>query len=163
MAVGKAVKSGRVRLNADGATLDPESAKKDWDDNTDLSKPLNRVTGQPKRRRSPGGQPGPALSDRDPVADSYFKSRAAREHFAARQAKLDFEAREGTLVLRSEVERDATTAARLARDLLLALPDRLGAQLAATHDERACRKLLSEEVRRICEEYIEALGVGGIE
>lgn len=50
-AVSCAIKAGRI--STVNGKIDPAVAKTEWEENTDQSKPRNRVTGSPKHRRDP--------------------------------------------------------------------------------------------------------------
>ena len=75
------------------------------------------------------------------------ESRARREHYQAELAKLQVSQQRDELVSTEQVKREAFAAARSVRDSLMALPDRLAAQLAGTSDARLCHNLLTEELR----------------
>lgn len=75
------------------------------------------------------------------------ESRARREHYQAELAKLQVSQQRRELVSADEVKAAAFRAARSVRDSLMALPDRLAAQLAGTNDVRLCHTLLTEELR----------------
>src|SRR5574341_1366422 len=92
-AVRKALATGRSTLGADG-TIDPTVADSQWATSTNLSKPLNSVTGVPRKRRAPGAPSdplgtlgsgageasnGPTAGDAARLASSYASYRAARE------------------------------------------------------------------------------------
>jgi len=75
------------------------------------------------------------------------ESRARHEHYKAEKARLEALQGRGELVPAAEVKAAAFNAARSVRDALMALPDRLAAQLAGTADARLCHTLLTEELR----------------
>lgn len=157
VAVIKAVKTGRITKTPDGK-IDPEKADQEWAANTDPSKPLNSVSGNPKHRRPPDS---PKIPGADVEAAStasaggvppYLQSRAIREAYEARLSKLDYEVRTGKLVNVDEVKVVAFNTARMARDKLMNMPDRLAPLLAGISDSHEIHRLLSAEVRLICEE-----------
>lgn len=158
-AVRLAVKDGRLAksityVNGKPKIADAVMADKEWAENTDQSKPRNRITGDPKHRRAPGeatkamensivsGTNGP----------SYAQSRAIREAYQARLAKLEFEEKSGKLVSRDDVRVAAFNAARKARDSLLSIPDRIAPILAGITDDREVHRILTDEIRRVCSE-----------
>ena len=62
VAVQRAVKTGRIST-VDGK-IDPAQADRQWQENTDQSKPRNRITGRPKQasqpdHRQPQASPNP--------------------------------------------------------------------------------------------------------
>ena len=75
------------------------------------------------------------------------ESRARREHYQAELAKLQVSQQRDELVSTEKVKAEAFKAARTVRDALMALPDRLAAQLAGSSDARICHTLLTEELR----------------
>jgi len=70
---------------------------------------------------------------------------------AARQRML-LEKEAGRLVEKELVQHAAFTLARAAQEALVAIPDRLASVLAAEADAGQVHKLLSEEIRRVCNE-----------
>lgn len=175
-AVRKALASGRITAGTDGS-IDPTLADTQWSASTDLSKPLNSVTGVPKKRRAPGaasdplGSPGweaePAgLSSEGGaprLVSSYAASRAAREAYLARLAKLDFEQKSGKLVDADEVRAQIFALGRRVRDTLLGIPDRLAPVLAGQADAAAIHRIMSEEILASLSELSDAgpLKTGG--
>jgi hypothetical protein len=158
-AVRKALATGRITAAADGG-IDAALADVQWSASTDLSKPLNSVTGVPKKRRAPGaasdplGSPGwedaangaSSEAGAPRLVSSYAASRAAREAYLARLAKLDFEQRSSKLVDADEVRAQIFALGRRMRDTLLGLPDRLAPVLAGQADPAAIHRILSEEI-----------------
>lgn len=160
-AVQRAVKAGRIST-VDGK-IDPAQADREWRENTDQSKPRNRITGSPKQARVPGEPSEPmefgaadASHGGNGAATGYAKARAAREVYQAQLAKLDLDRRRGLLVRADEVRVGAFNMARKARDQLIALPERVAPILAATEDPAEVRRILEEEIERICQEIADA-------
>ena len=83
-----------------------------------------------------------------PTGPSFAQSRAVRELYLARLAKIDFEERSGKLMPRYEVVTTAFTQARIIRDHLLNIPDRLAALLAVETDVAKTHKILTAEIRK---------------
>ena len=156
-AVAKAVKSGRISRTANGL-IDPEAADRQWADNTDPSKPLNSVTGNPRHRRlvdspsMPTSNPEAITNAQAGGLPPYSQSRAIREAYEARLRKLEYEVRAGKLISADEVKVIAFNIARLTRDKLMGLPDRLAPILAGISDCHETHKLLSAEIRLVCED-----------
>jgi hypothetical protein len=84
----------------------------------------------------------------------YWEARAVREGWAARLAELKFKESEGELLNKSEIEDVLYEMARMARDRVLAVPDRLGLQRV---DRIALRRELEEALEGLAED-LEALG-----
>ena len=124
-AVQQAIASGRISTL--GGKIDPAMADRQWQQNTDQSKPRNRITGQPKHRRVPDEPPQPmrliaaAGSDgEDGAAIGYARARAARELYQAQLAKMELDRQRSALVRADEVKVGAFNMARTARDQLIA-------------------------------------------
>jgi hypothetical protein len=153
-AVQRAIKAGRI--TAVKGKIDPEEADRLWQQNTDQSKPLNRITGNPKQKGTPGEPPEPMdLGGSETIsgpssASGYAKARAARELYQAQLAKLELDRRRGELVSADEVRLAAFQLARKTRDQLLALPERVASILAAVDDPDQVRQILDDEIERIC-------------
>ena len=157
--VHEAAKAGRISL-VDGK-IDPELAAREWIENTDQSKPRNRITGDPKHVRIPGepAEPmdfGGGAEGGISAGSGYAKARAARELYAAQLSKLELDERRGILVRADEVKLGAFNAARKARDQMIALPERVSAILAATQDPAKVQQVLEQEIERICQEIADA-------
>lgn len=160
-AVRQAIKGGRISLRPDGR-IDPRAADRQWERNTDPSKPRNSVGGDPKHRKaSPDDAPTPMGGNGKGApaenASGYARARGAREVYAARLAKLAYEERVGNLVPRELVERGAYLAGQELRDRILALSNRLAPVMARLGDERACRELLRKEARALLEDLKKSL------
>jgi hypothetical protein len=155
VSVIRAVRSGRI--STVGGKIDPAVADREWRENTDQSKPLNRITGQPRHRRAPD-QPAMPMDlggggfGGDGAAAGYARARAARELYLAQLAKIELDEKRGILVRADEVKVGAFNMARKARDQLIALPERVAAILAATQDPAEVQRILEEEIERVCEE-----------
>jgi len=165
-AVAKAIKSGRITIGADGK-IDPALADAQWSANTDETKPLNSVSGNPQHRRPTGAPPTPgAGTDPEPRSEpmqavggddlpkvkgtGYTQARAVREGYEARLKKLEFEEKSGKLVNADEVRVAAFNAARKVRDAFFSIPDRIAPILAGTDDAKEVHRLLTEEIRIVC-------------
>jgi hypothetical protein len=161
VAVQHAVNSGRISTTR--GKIDPAVADQEWRENTDQSKPRNRITGRPKQARVPG-EPSEPLDfggtddghGSNGTASGYAKARAARELYQAQLAKLDLDRQRSILVRADEVKLGAFNMARKARDQLIALPERVAAILAATQDIAEVQRILEEEIERICQEIADA-------
>ncbi len=155
VSVQRAVNSGRIST-VDGK-IDPVQADREWRENTDQSKPRNRITGRPKHARIPAepSEPMDLRVAREPhggnsSATGYARARAARELYQAQLVKLELDRQRGTLVRADQVKVAAFNSARKARDQLIALPNRVAALLAATQDTAEVQRILDEEIEKIC-------------
>jgi len=146
VAVIKAIQSGRI--TAEGGLVDPEVADREWEANTD-------PTRKPKKARSASAVA--AIPGRVPP---FVESRAKRESYLADLAQLQFKERRGKLVSADDVRIAAFNAVRGARDMLLAIPDRLAPIIAAQTDAREVHAMLLGEIRRVCDELSNAKFAG---
>lgn len=163
-AVQVAIASGRIST-VEGR-IDPAVADREWRENTDQSKPRNRITGAPRHRRRPDEPPRPVgifstmdAEDYSAAVAGYARERASRELYQAQLAKIELDLRRGILVRADEVKLRAFGRARKARDLLIAIPDRVAASIAATADPAEVRRILEEEVEGVCREIEDADGI----
>lgn len=148
-AVVKAINDGRlvesvVQSEAGRYKIDPVKADAEWSANTDS------MTGAPAHMAN-----RPAETDNDPEDGqpiTYAEARAQHERFKARLAQLELEQREGKLVEAEVVKRESFRTARLVRDALLNLPDRVAGELAAETNQFKVHQRLVSEIRRALED-----------
>ena len=69
-----------------------------------------------------------------------------------RLLRMEIEEKGGALVARADVERAAFDLARRGQEALMGIADRLAPQLAAESDQHRVHVMLSEELRRVCEQ-----------
>jgi hypothetical protein len=172
-AVTKAIKTGRIAKSivrdarGNPKIADPALADKEWAANTDQSKPRNRITGDPKRRKAAGEGSKPmqlgvtkTVTPSEGATEgagsggggaSYAQSRSIREAYMARLAKLEFDERSGKLLEIEKIRATIFAATRAARDMLLAVPDRV-APLAVGTEQHEINRILTDEMRRVCAE-----------
>jgi hypothetical protein len=155
VAVQRAVNSGRI--STVGGRIDPDRADREWRENTDQSKPRNRITGEPRHARAPDEPSQPmdldgVGEDRGGAAAGYARARVAREFYMAQLAKLLLERRREKLVRADEVRLAAFQMDREVRERLRAFPARATAAIGATRDADEIRRILEEEVDRTCRE-----------
>lgn len=115
-------------------------------DRAAYAKPIYAKPGEdPRGGNRENDDAGPPI---DPVlADSQRK----KEEFRAKLVELEYEERVGTLVRKSEVEKEAFRIGRLVRDAILNVPSRLAGILAAESDQRRVHDLLEKELRQALE------------
>ncbi len=160
MAVSKAAKANRITL-VDGK-VDPSTADRDWPAKTNPGQLAHRA-------QAPGRDADPHAGQEVPSADpgdtqngadqgdkkassgaAYGQARAIREGYQARLAKIEYEKEVGALVSADEVRVLAFKVARTARDSLLSMPDRLAPILAGEGNQFEVHRIMSEEIRRVC-------------
>ncbi len=93
---------------------------------------------------TPGRMPGD-------TGVNYSQQRAIHEGYRARLAKVDFEQKTGKLIDVDSVRVKWFNAARNARDMLLSVPERLAPLLAGESNQFEVHRMLSEEIRRVCD------------
>ncbi|MBI5888926.1 MAG: hypothetical protein HZB82_09525 [Deltaproteobacteria bacterium] len=153
-AVSKAVRTGRITVDADGK-IDPEKADRQWLENTNPSKALNFASGNSKHRSSSkiaGADTEAAATSPANGLPPFAQSRAIREAYEARLRKLEYEVKIGKLVSADEVRVDAFNIARITRDRLSGIPDMVAPVLVGMNDINEIHRLLSTEIRLACEE-----------
>lgn len=102
------------------------------------------------------GDGGNGGAGEDPEISSYARSRAQREAALAKTAELALEEKMGALVRSDEVRRAAFNAARKARDMLVAIPERVAVVVAAIDDPAEVLSVLENEIERVCGELSDA-------
>ena len=115
-------------------------------DRAAYAKPTYAKPGEdPRGGNGEGG--GDDLST-DPIL---AESQRKKEEFRAKLVELEYEERVGTLVQKSEVEKEGFRVARLVRDGVLNVPARLAGILAAENDQRKVHDLIEKELRQALE------------
>lgn len=161
-AVQKAVADGRIKL-VDGK-IDAAQADRDWKRNTDESKPLNSVSGNPKHRKVSAGAPQAPVGGRQEASESpasgsqgaggsgpdFATSRAIREAYLARLARLEYETKSGQLVKIDEVKVAWFKVISEAKTNLLAVPTKAKAQIPHLKPEEI--SILQDLIREALEE-----------
>ncbi len=109
---------------------------------------------------------GSQLSDTDldstPTSaqkSTYMLEKTREARWSAENKRLRTLKDAGELVEVKTVEREAFNQARLLRDALLNLPDRLSASLAAESDPLQVHAALTKEVRVLCNDLADGTGV----
>lgn len=150
-AVSKAVRVGRLSKSVSWTKsgmprLDPDIAAQEWESNTDSAQ--QRVRSVPPPRQS---EPEPEPTSTGPQAATFQQARTLREAYMARLAKLEYEEKTGSLVRADAVKNEAFRIARVVRDSLLNIPDRIAGDLAAEDDQFAVHQKLTAELRKALE------------
>lgn len=137
-AVYAALKSGKLAgaRNGDGL-IDVEIADRLWSENTDPRKGGDVSKG--KRRDVDTSQ----LVDRPTLA----QSKTLEAEYKAKLAQIEYEEKSGKLVDAEAVKKQAFKVARLTRDAMLAIPDRLSAELAGITDPFVIHEKMMAEIR----------------
>jgi hypothetical protein len=174
VAVLKAIDSGRlhepaVRKEGKNWVIDPVLADGQWADNTDPMRtealppppppakptPKPKAAAEPALPAKPQEKPArppatPATTATPPASDpggpSLAQAKRAIAVYQAELARLSVMREKGELVLAEEVKGEAARLARQVRDLLLIIPSRNAARVAAMGDPEEVRSLLQGEI-----------------
>ena len=87
----------------------------------------------------------------DGKSETFMQAKTRREILNADLAALELAEKEARLVPKAEVEREAFKVARMVRDSLLNIPDRVAAELAAETNQFRVHERLKLELRRAME------------
>lgn len=144
-AVNKAIKSGRLnasitRDKRGWPRIDPEIADQEWGEFT-------HPTHGGDRRKKPDQEDEQVIPRAGNAAQTFAQSRAVKEAYLARLAKLEFEEKSGRLVNADGMKNEAFKLARIVRDAILNIPDRISAELAAETEPFKVHTRLTEELR----------------
>lgn len=139
--VQDAMISGKISFTKDPKgkkLIDPKLADKEWAKNSDPSqhstKPHKGIIAEPIAKPKKKG------------SASYAESRALREGYNAELARLLMEERQGQLIEAEKVKEEAFVLARTVRDSILAIPDRLSAELCSITDNNEMHSRLTKEL-----------------
>jgi hypothetical protein len=120
-AVRKAIAQGRITKGKNGK-INPKVADKEWSQNSDPAQ-IKSVLAEEKpdynQNSIPNATNGP----------SYQQSRAIKEAYGAKLLRLQFEKESKKLISIDDVKVSAFNAARMTRDRILNIPDRVIPQL----------------------------------
>jgi phage terminase Nu1 subunit (DNA packaging protein) len=147
-AVEKAVLDGRIDYDP-SVGVDAEAADAQWAERT--------VGGPPAK-----GQHGGDRTNGKGHGRSAAEGRARLEWAKAELAELELAKRKGELVERVAVSRREYAEGRRCRDRLLAIPDRVSAELVPMRSAAKIRARLLEEIREACTE-ISGWGPAGLD
>jgi hypothetical protein len=152
-AVRKAVKVGRLSKSVVFAAsgkpkVIPDLADDEWTANTDRSQQRVPAVAPP----TPAPSPEPEPQRDEPKTATFQQARTLREAYMARLAKLEFEEKSGKLVTTESVKNEAFKVARVVRDSMLNIPDRIAADLANETNQFKVHQRLVTEIRRALED-----------
>jgi hypothetical protein len=154
---------GKVMINSEiadellDAILDP--AKKQGAEARARNREL-RAQGLP----IPGGRPNKEYATEESSSaqqsgskvPSYMESKSIKEAFLARITQLEYDEMRGKLISAEKVRTDAFVLGRTLRDAIMAVPDRISAQLASESDQHAVHRILLTELTLALEELVSA-------
>lgn len=87
---------------------------------------------------------------------AFSKARTDKEVASARLKELELEVEAGRLVEKQEVGATLFALARMTRDTILRVPDRLAPQLAVTRSQKEIKKLLHRELHLALDQLTQA-------
>ena len=143
-AVRKAINQGRISKGKNGK-INPKIADNEWDKNTDPAQ-IKRTTPAEKPDYSQNSVPN-NLS-----GPSYQQSRAIKEAYGAKLLRLQFEKESKKLISVDDVKVAAFNAARMTRDRILNIPDRVIPQLVGKTNIFEMKEILKAELVKALEE-----------
>lgn len=146
-AVTIAVKSGRCPVE-----LDPMGVKKIDSEKADAQWVSGGGAGNP-----PGTKQQKSQENNSGSGSTIIQSRTVKEAYAARMAKLDYEERIGKTIEAEKVREDAFKAARIIRDNMLNIPDRLAAEVAGETNQFVIHKKITEEIKKAIQDAINTI------
>lgn len=156
-AVQKAIKSGRISVNADGK-IDAETATAAWIANSDESRKsladqsrtsvVNGTIPEEFDSADLGDEPDESSSSSvaNPYLKDYHRARTGREQTRFQREQLELAQLKGSLIEVREAQRLAFTALRTVRDNILNIPVRVRDQLAAETDPARIEETLHTEL-----------------
>lgn len=146
VAVGKAVKAGRISLV--NGKIDPAVADIQWQKNSRA-----RVSAHTSAQLPLTAAP---IADEPPKADDYMFNRNRREAAEAERAELSLAEDKGQLIRVDAVKAAVANVFSATRDALLQIPARLGPQLAAESDASVAQTMLHAEIHQALQQLATA-------
>jgi hypothetical protein len=155
-AVRKAIASGRlvksvVHDEKGRPKIDPAIAATEWAQSTHPTHGGKRAEAPAPEIEAPSTPPADDRGAGGGAAATFAQSRAIKEAYLARLAKLEYEEKSAVLVKADAVKKEAFRVARMVRDGLLNIPDRVSAELAADSDAFTIHRKLTLEIRKALE------------
>lgn len=141
-AVFQAIREGRIKsVERDGRAwrIDQDEADREWAENTSTTRGAHNL------------RLGVGEVAHDVDGPNLAASRAKREAYEAELARLKYEQQAGILVDAEDVKKEAFKTARIIRDGLLNIPDRVAAELVGASDSFVIHRRLTEEIRKALE------------
>jgi hypothetical protein len=145
VAVGKAVKAGRISLV--NSLIDPVVADIQWEKNS-RARASQQAPGQLPLESAAASERQSGAADDAPKVDDYMFNRNRREAAEAERAELSLAEDKGQLIRVDAVKAALANVFSATRDAMLQIPARLGPQLAAESDPAAAQSLLHAEIHQ---------------
>ena len=135
-AVYNALKLGKLNGARNGEGLiDVEIADRLWAASTDPQKGGDFTKPRPSTVIGNGDRP------------TLAESKTLEAEYKAKLAQIEYEEKSGKLVDADKVKKEAFKVARITRDAMLAIPDRLAAELAGITEPFAIHQKIMAEIR----------------
>lgn len=167
-AVAKAIEEGRITAekNVHGHyAIDPSRADAEWAANTGQGVEDDAVAAPDMEAEefldpteTAKADDDASMPGKEPKNPTYAQSRAKREAFNAKNAELVYLERSGKLVDAEKVRSQAFRSARIVRDAIMNIPNRLAAELAAETDPSRCHAHLTAALNEALEELSRVIG-----
>lgn len=163
-AVYKAIKSGRIRSTEFNQTtyVEVESADKDWNNNTKSQHVPEKQSLEPGSMGTNDEEDDPEQIEIDAdgidgknASENRRIAEAKKAVWDARQAELDFLKESGELVEMKTIKKEAFELARIVRDAILNIPDRISAELVGIKDQAAMHSVLTRELTKALQEFVD--------
>ena len=142
--VARAARNGKISFVQSGQKklVDPDIADREWLDNTDGSKTRPKEDDEDSEQETKGPSSG----------QTYAAARAAREAFAANLKQLEYEEKTKQLVKADDIKKAAFNCARIVRDQILGIPDRISHIVASETDPDKVYKTIQDALHQALEE-----------
>jgi hypothetical protein len=101
---------------------------------------------------------GMGEDDEDIESMDLVEARKKKEYWLGKQAELKYRKESGEYIEKDVVEREAFNTARLLRDKLMSIGDRVSPLVAAQSDRFVCKQIIDDEIYRALNDVI-----GGVE
>ncbi len=147
-AVRKAIKQGRITKNPSGK-INPKIADNEWNKNTDPAQ-IKAAIAEEKPDYSQNSAQYP--NQNSIAGPSYQQSRAIKEAYSAKLIRLQFEKESKKLISVDDVKVVAFNTARMTRDRILNIPDRVIPQLVGKTNIFEMKEILKAELIKALEE-----------
>lgn len=109
-----------------------------------------------RQNGTPVAEPDP-MSGQSSTTAQYQKSRAVKESYAARLRKVEFEEKMGMIVHKEGIEKASFGVARILREKLKAVPNRLAPKVTVVTDQKENFIILTEEMEGVIREIQAAI------
>lgn len=156
-AVNAAIRAGKLMGSVgDDGLIDVELADKLWAENTH---PTRGYNGQLKRRggKRINNSPEEVIENAKKIGidpgnvPTLVESKTIEAAYKAKLAQIEYEEKVGTLIDAEKVKKEAFRLARVTRDAMLGIPDRVAAEIAGMTDPFAVHTKLITEIRNSIE------------